>query len=208
MGIGHWYNRQKVGVQVAVIGGILTIFSGVLTASVTGFFGILTTELAKPASQSSSAASPPTLTTTAAPSVKSSSSSPVTSVRSSPGWSRQWGPGTLNFRSEANVNLDSVPPDVSSPLADSSFGLNGNTFHDDNVVVDWTKYGGGALSAASCADLISRFGGRTASPVTGHVYCAKSKHGKVAIITVDSISQHSNGNKTGALVGVTVWSHN
>jgi hypothetical protein len=132
----------------------------------------------------------------------------VSSNHSALGWSKQWGPNTLNFASGADVNLDSVPPNVSSDVADSSFGLANNTFNDDSTVVDWTEKGIGAPTAAACADLIARFGGLTSLPVTGHVYCAKSRHGRVAIITVDRIYLDSNDSMTGTLVSATAWTHN
>lgn len=44
-------------------------------------------------------------------------------------------------------------------------------------------------------------------PVARHVYCAMSRHGKIAIITVDRIYLDNNGNMTGTLVSATVWSY-
>jgi hypothetical protein len=44
MGFGRWYNAQKVGVQVAIVGGVLAIVG----AFVAGVFGIVDVELAKP----------------------------------------------------------------------------------------------------------------------------------------------------------------
>ena len=145
----------------------------------------------------------PSITTENTPSI-----SGVSSNHAGLGWFEQWGPNTLNFASGADVNLDSAPPNVSSDVADSSFGLANNTFNDDSTVVDWTEKETGAPTAAACADLISRFGGLTSLPVTGHVYCAMSRYGKIAIITVDRIYLDSTGTTTGTLVSATVWSHN
>lgn len=55
----HWYNAQKVSVQVAVVGGILAILGGVIT----GLFGIIDIELVKPGGQTTVPAPAPTLTT-------------------------------------------------------------------------------------------------------------------------------------------------
>jgi len=59
MGFGRWYNAQKVGVQVAVVGGALAIVGGL----VTGVFGIVDIELAKPSAQTSISAPVPTPST-------------------------------------------------------------------------------------------------------------------------------------------------
>jgi hypothetical protein len=121
---------------------------------------------------SRSTSSPPS----AQPSSENANTPPrsgVASNCSSLGWSKQWGPNTLYFASGADVNLDSVPPNVSSDVADSSFGLANNTFNDDSTVVDWTGKGTGAPTAAACADLISRFGGLMSprSPVMSTAPC-------------------------------------
>ena len=58
MGFGRWYDRQKVGVQVAVVGGVLTILAGV----VAGGFGIVDVVLARPGAQPSSPSPVPALT--------------------------------------------------------------------------------------------------------------------------------------------------
>ena len=50
VGFGRWYNAQKVGVQIAIVGGVLAIVGGV----VTGIFGIVDVELAKSGAQTSS----------------------------------------------------------------------------------------------------------------------------------------------------------
>lgn len=52
MGFGQWYKSQKAGVQVAVVSGILVIVGGV----VSGVFGIVDVELAKPGTQTSTPA--------------------------------------------------------------------------------------------------------------------------------------------------------
>ncbi len=52
MGFGRWYNAQKVGVQIAVVGGSLAIVGGV----VTGVFGIVDVELARPGGQTPASA--------------------------------------------------------------------------------------------------------------------------------------------------------
>lgn len=52
MGFGRWYNAQKFGVKIAVVGGILTIVGGVAT----GAFGVVDVELAKPSAQTSALA--------------------------------------------------------------------------------------------------------------------------------------------------------
>ena len=69
MGFRSWYNTQKVGVQVAVVGGVLTIVSGV----VAGVFGIVDVELAKPGSQPPTSAPTATRTTSAPATVTPSS---------------------------------------------------------------------------------------------------------------------------------------
>jgi len=78
MGFGRWYNAQKVGVQIAVVGGILAIVGGV----VTGVFGIVDVELAKPGGQTSTSTPAPTLTTSASAPV--TSSSPATAASAPP----------------------------------------------------------------------------------------------------------------------------
>lgn len=52
MGFGRWYNAQKFGVKIAVVGGILAIVGGVAT----GAFGVVDVELAKPSAQTSALA--------------------------------------------------------------------------------------------------------------------------------------------------------
>jgi len=78
MGFGRWYNAQKVGVQIAVVGGILAIVGGVIT----GAFGIVDVELAKPSAQTSTPAPAPTLTRSAP--TAASSSSPTTAASTPP----------------------------------------------------------------------------------------------------------------------------
>jgi hypothetical protein len=79
MGFGRWYNAQKVGVQIAVVGGILALVGGV----VTGAFGILDVELAKPTVQASASTSAPTRTTS--PTAPVTSSPPPTAASTPPG---------------------------------------------------------------------------------------------------------------------------
>jgi hypothetical protein len=76
MGFRRWYNAQKVGVQVAVVGGVLAIVSGV----VAGVFGIVDVELAKPSAQTSTSALAPARTTSAAAAVTPSSGSAASST--------------------------------------------------------------------------------------------------------------------------------
>lgn len=76
MGFRHWYNAQKVGVQVAAVGGVLAIISGV----VAGVFGILDIELAKPSPQPATPAPTSTGTTSASATVTSSSGSATPST--------------------------------------------------------------------------------------------------------------------------------
>jgi hypothetical protein len=76
MGFGRWYNAQKVGVQVAIVGGVLAIVGAV----VAGVFGIVDVELAKPGPQTSTSAPAPTLTTSAPAPVTSSSASSAAST--------------------------------------------------------------------------------------------------------------------------------
>ena len=84
MGFRRWYNAQKVGVQVAVVGGVLAIISG----AVAGVFGIVDVELAKPSPQPATSALTATRTTSASPTVTPSSGSvapstpPATAVAS------------------------------------------------------------------------------------------------------------------------------
>jgi hypothetical protein len=49
MRYGHWYNRQKVGVQAAIAGGVVAIVGAIIT----GLFGIADIELAKPSQPAS-----------------------------------------------------------------------------------------------------------------------------------------------------------
>jgi hypothetical protein len=64
MGFGHWYNKQKVGVQAAVVGGVVTLLGGVIA----GIFGIIDAELAKPGAQPATSSALPTVTALATPS--------------------------------------------------------------------------------------------------------------------------------------------
>lgn len=80
MGFGRWYNAQKVGVQVAVVGGVLAIVGGV----VAGVFGIIDVELAKPSSQPATSAPTSTRTISASAAATPSSESAVPSSPPAP----------------------------------------------------------------------------------------------------------------------------
>jgi hypothetical protein len=72
VGFGRWYNSQKVGVQAAVVSGIVAIVGGV----VAGAFGIVDVELAKPNPQVTASTPAPTLTASASASVTTVSPGP------------------------------------------------------------------------------------------------------------------------------------
>jgi hypothetical protein len=68
MRFGRWYNAQKAGVQIAVVGGIVVIVGGVVAGAV----GVVYAGLARPGAQ--------TFTPTPAPALATSASALVTST--------------------------------------------------------------------------------------------------------------------------------
>ena len=76
MGFRRWYNAQKAGVQIAVVGGIVVMMGGV----VTGVLGIVGAGLARPGVQTSTPGPAPALTTSASALVTSSPSAAAASI--------------------------------------------------------------------------------------------------------------------------------
>jgi hypothetical protein len=139
------------------------------------------------------------------PASPSTSAGQVSTPPSSP-WSKQSGPSALLFSDAVDVDLDSVPPDVTGNSTPATLTLYSGQFQDNpgSDIATWT--GDGAATAAACSTLISTHGVSAITPVAGKTYCSSTAKGNIAIITVRQISVDNAGNMTTVLVTATIWS--
>jgi len=157
MGLGDWYNKQKVSVQVAFVGGIIAMVGGVVTGAVTGSFGVIVAEIAKPAAQ----ANPAPLASAAGSSTAAGPSDSMAPGASS-SLTRSGAPSSL---SRPTLLPGSCAPKIAAVGSFESIGI-------QTVVIDGSCFGiGGITSAADTTDF------RISDLTRGWAACFTDGHG-------------------------------